>query len=150
MNKAREEVENKLKDAPHAASASTSMPRLSLTLADNVLGLLLKHSQFRGRVGELERSITQKLKDQEDKLEDTGMILKWQDEAIRGLAMSTKVLEGFALGVRRPISLIASTNRTSLARRVSRRSGYTQASWRCSLSSRSWLYGGLSNDLSRA
>ena len=85
-------------------------------LADNVLGLLLKHSQSRGRVGELERSVAHKLKDQEDRLEDTAMILKWQDEVIRGLATSMKVLEGLALGVRRLISLIASTNRASPAR----------------------------------
>ena len=83
-----------------------------------VLELLLDRSQSRGRVSELERSITQRLKDQEDKLKDIGMILKWQDEAIRGLAMSTKVLEGFALGVRQLISQVASTNRICLARGV--------------------------------
>ena len=116
LNKAREEVENKLKNAPPAAAASTPVFKLSLMLADNVLGLLLKHSQSRGRVGELERSVAHKLKDQEDRLEDTAMILKWQDEVIRGLATSLKVLEGLALGVRRLISLIASTNRASPAR----------------------------------
>lgn len=105
-----------MKNAPPAAAASTPVFKLSLMLADTVLGLLLKHSQSRGRVDELERSITQKLKGQEDKLEDTGMILKWQDEVIRGLATSMKVLEGVALGVCRLISLVASTNRTSPAR----------------------------------
>ena len=118
LGKAREEAQNKLKNAPPATPAGASALKLGVTLADMVLELLLDRSQTRGRVSELERSITQRLKDQEDKLKDTGMILKWQDEAIRGLAMSTKVLEGFALGVRQLISLVASTNRICLARGV--------------------------------
>ena len=118
LSKARDEAQNKLKNAPPATPADASALELGVTLADMVLELLLNRSQSRGRIGELERTIMQRLKDQENKLEDTGMILKWQDEAIRGLVTSMKVLEGFALGVRRLISLIASTNRTCLARGV--------------------------------
>ena len=118
LSKARDEAQNKLKNAPPATPADASALGLGVTLADMVLELLLNRSQSRGRISELERTIMQRLKDQENKLEDTGMILKWQDEAIRGLVTSMKVLEGFALGVRRLISLIASTNRTCLARGV--------------------------------
>ena len=118
LSKARDEAQNKLKNAPPATPADASALGLGITLADMVLELLLNCSQSRGRISELEHTIMQRLKDQENKLEDTGMILKWQDEAIRGLVTSMKVLEGFALGVRRLISLIASTNRTCLARGV--------------------------------
>ena len=84
--------------------------KLSLALADSVLEILLARSQSKDRASETERRFAQKLKDQGDKLEDNGMILKMQNEAVRSLAKIVKMLEGSALGVRRSMFLIAFIN----------------------------------------
>lgn len=92
--------------------------KLSLALADSVLEILLARSQSKDRASETERRFAQKLKDQGDKLEDNGMILKMQNEAVRSLAKQVKMLEGSALGVRRLMFLIALLIGFSSARKL--------------------------------
>ena len=106
--KAQEQAQTKLEKAP--LGPTTSVLKLSLALADSVRGILLRHTQSEERVRELDRGIMQTLKDQGDKLEDNGMILKMQNEAVRSLAKIVKMLEGSALGVRRSMFLIAFIN----------------------------------------
>ena len=93
-----------LDQRPHRSSS------VRLALADSVVEILLARSQSKDRASETERRFEQKLKDQGDKLEDNGMILKMQNEAVRSLAKIVKMLEGSALGVRRSMFLIAFIN----------------------------------------